>query len=221
MYMELSQTLGVHLPQDNLHLPQAHHDQRNPSNHPPHGRHGSGLSIVTQSPNTGSWRGDGAGTGVGSGDHYGYGQSYHNGQGQDRAGYHPPAQPIYSQNNNQYYGRVRSNNNSIYRGYDTYEGEKNYYNDHHGDSHSVRSRRPEQLRQRDLDRAKAERMEKRKKKASKADNKEPSRYPSTWVAFSRMVTCCFPPPLLHLMGKRHNHCCKTLRSFSLYISNHI
>ncbi|KAF9310156.1 Chitin synthase, class 3 [Podila horticola] len=201
LYMELSQTLGVHLPQDNLHLPQAHHDQRNPSNHPPHGRHGSGLSIVTQSPNTGSWRGDGAGTGVGSGDHYGYGQSYHNGQGQDRAGYHPPAQPIYSQNNNQYYGRVRSNNNSIYRGYDTYEGEKNYYNDHHGDSHSVRSRRPEQLRQRDLDRAKAERMEKRKKKASKADNKEPSRYPSTWVAFSRMVTCCFPPPLLHLMGK--------------------
>lgn len=223
LYLELSQTLGVHLPQENvLHAPQAPYDQSDPSHHPPqHGRHGGGLSIVTQSPNTGNWRGDGAGAGVGGGDHYGYGQSYHNGQGQDRAGYHPPAQPIYGQTNNQYYGGGRSNNSSMYHGHDTHNEEKNYYNDYHGDSHSVRSRRPEQLRQRDLDKAKAERMEKRKK-VPKADNEEPSRCPSIWVAFSRMVTCCFPPPLLHLMGKEHDHYCKIYFDplSCVYISKH-
>ncbi|KAF9198989.1 Chitin synthase, class 3 [Haplosporangium sp. Z 27] len=84
-----------------------------------------------------------------------------------------------------------SNHSSIY-------GVGNEY-----DSFSARYRRPDQYQQRDLGRAKAERMERRKKirKASKYEDEEHRRCPTFWVAFSRVVTCCFPSPLLALMGK--------------------
>ncbi|KAI8596496.1 chitin synthase-domain-containing protein [Dissophora ornata] len=44
-------------------------------------------------------------------------------------------------------------------------------------------------------------MERRKKHRKPAsDSDEHRKCPSCWVAFSRMVTCCFPPPLLVLLG---------------------
>ncbi|KAF9114173.1 Chitin synthase, class 3 [Mortierella sp. AM989] len=109
----------------------------------------------------------------------GHGQHNYNGQSHGH------------QHTKHYAASTGSNRSSVYGG----------GNDH--DSPSIRNRRPDQLQQRDLDRAKAERMEKRKKnrKLSKDDGEEHRRCPTFWVAFSRMVTCCFPPPLLVLLGK--------------------
>ncbi|KAF9425390.1 Chitin synthase, class 3 [Podila epigama] len=203
LYMELSQTLGVHLPQNNsnnnVQPSEPQHGgtpQAPPVSHSSN-RHGRGLSIITQSPN----RAGGVGGHHVQQQHQpGYGESYYNGQSQAHSEYNPPGQPTYGHNNQQpSYRRVDNNRTNDY--HDEEKGyHDTYYNDPQ-DSHSMRNRRPEQLRQRDLDHAKAERMEKRKKKASKSAKDEPSRCPSVWVAFSRMVTCCFPPPLLQLMGK--------------------
>ncbi|KAI7818860.1 chitin synthase-domain-containing protein [Gamsiella multidivaricata] len=45
-------------------------------------------------------------------------------------------------------------------------------------------------------------MEKRKKhRRSVSEKEEHKKCPSVWVVFSRMVTCCVPPPLLVLLGK--------------------
>lgn len=210
LYMELSQTLGVTLPvQSHQPADQQQHFHR-PS---------GGLSIVTQSPNP-----SGGGS-LGRGGATGYGQSYHNGYGHTRQisgnnGYRPPGQPIYGQvnetqssyyNPSQYAGS--STSNSTYRGQEGhgvgtgagagYYDEK-HYPQHTDDTHSMRSRRPDQLQQRDLDKAKAERMEKRSKKSKrlpKDEDDKNTKCPTCWVAFSRMVTCCFPGPLLTLMGK--------------------
>ncbi|KAG0057821.1 Chitin synthase, class 3 [Gryganskiella cystojenkinii] len=205
LYKELSQTLGVTLPQQVMmssspSLTDQHQQAQQPQHYQ---RQSGGLSIVTQSPGGSIGRGAGAG----------YGQSYYNGQGHSRQvsgsnGYHPPGQLIYGHDTQTYYNPSQyagsSTSHSTYRGQegrDYYDNEKH----HHDDGHSVRSRhRPDQLQQRDLDKAKAERMEKRSKKTrklSKRDEDEDSKYPSFWVTFSRMVTCCFPGPLLTLMGK--------------------
>ncbi|KAG0319864.1 Chitin synthase, class 3 [Dissophora globulifera] len=78
-----------------------------------------------------------------------------------------------------------------------------HHQSHDSDSQSLRHRRPDQLQQYDLDKAKIERMEKRKKhKKPVADKSDSGKCPSCWVAFSRMVTCCVPPPLLVLCGMK-------------------
>ena len=206
LYMELSQTLGVILPEQ----PHQPADQQQHFHRPT-----GGLSIVTQSPNPSG------GSGVGRGGAAGYGQSYHNDQGHARqisgnSGYHPPGQPVYGQvnetqstsfNPSQYAGS--STSHSTYRGQEGHGVGAGFYDEkhypyHNDDTHSMRSRRPDQLQQRDLDKAKAERMEKRSKKSKrlpKDDDDKNSKCPTCWVAFSRMVTCCFPGPLLTLMGK--------------------
>ncbi|KAF9438961.1 Chitin synthase, class 3 [Entomortierella beljakovae] len=159
LYSELSQTLGVQLPQQN-------NSQSDRLQEPQHvNRNGGGLTIVTQSSN-------------GNGGHYGgVGHGQHNYADQGRS----------YQSTKKYPGSIRSDRSSIQE-------------DH--DSPTLRNRRPDQLQQRDLDRSKAERMEKRKKhrKIPKDDGDEHSTCPTFWIAFSRVVTCCFPPPLLVLMG---------------------
>lgn len=163
LYSELSQTLGVSLPQANAR--QQPNNSQEPafghygSSHPHNHRNGAGLTIVTQ-PQYG-----------------GVGVSYSH------------------------------KDNGPYEAEESYSHEKPDHDEH--DSHSVRTRRPEQLQQRDLDRAKAERMKKRKKhrKLSGDDDDKRSQCPSVWTAFSRMVTCCFPPPLLVLLGKALDRSC--------------
>ncbi|KAF8945102.1 Chitin synthase, class 3 [Haplosporangium gracile] len=187
LYSELSRQLGVQLPQNS-----GYPNQLEPSHYPHGHRHGSGLSIVTQSSPA---------IYGGVNHQYGYGQSYHSAHGH---GYHPPGEPIYGQqhnsSNNLPGGYSHSNNSSMYRGEGMYD--EKHYDDNH-DGHSLRNRRPDQLQQRDLDQAKAERMHKRQKskRRPKEDKDEESKFPSCWVIFSRIVTCCFPSPLLALMGK--------------------
>ncbi|KAF9187505.1 Chitin synthase, class 3 [Haplosporangium sp. Z 767] len=189
LYSELSQTLGVHLPQNELHL---RHQQPPGAPRPParvhHTQHGhrndSRLSIVTQP----SQAGVGVGLGVRNCEH-------ERGPGE----YTSPEYAI--QDNSRTSSRTfytvsnRSDGSSIHK-------ETENADDH--DSSSIRNRRPDQLQQRDLDKAKANRMKKRKKgrKLHKDQKDDTSRCPSIWVAFSRMVTCCFPPPLLVLLGKQ-------------------
>ncbi|KAF9324413.1 Chitin synthase, class 3 [Linnemannia elongata] len=188
LYSELSRQLGVQLPQNG-----SYPNQPEPSHYSHSHRHGGGLSIVTHtSP---------AINGGANNHHYGYGQSYHNTHGH---GYHPPGDSIYSHqrnlSNNPPGGQSHSHNSSVHRGQGLYD--EKHYDDNH-DGQSLRNRRPDQLQQRDLDQAKAERMLKRQKskKRPKEDKEEESKFPSCWVIFSRMVTCCFPSPLLALMGK--------------------
>ncbi|KAF9150239.1 Chitin synthase, class 3 [Linnemannia schmuckeri] len=187
LYSELSRQLGVQLPQNS-----GYPNQPEPSHYSHGHRHGSGLSIVTQS--SPAINGD-------ANRQYGNSQSYHNVHGH---GYHPPGEPIYDHqrnpSNNPPGDYSYSNNSSVHREEAMYD-EKHY--DDHQNGHSLRNRRPDQLQQRDLDQAKAERMLKRQKskRRPKEDKDEESKFPSCWVVFSRMVTCCFPSPLLALMGK--------------------
>jgi hypothetical protein len=187
LYSELSRQLGVQIPQNH-----GYPSQPEPSHYSHGHRNGGGLSIVTQpSPAL-----NGSASQM-----YGYGQSYHNAHGHD---YHLPGGPIYGHqrnpSNNPLGDHTHSNNSSVHRGQELYN--EKYYDDHH-DGQSLRNRRPDQLQQRDLDQAKAERMLKRQKskKLPKKDEDEESQFPSYWVIFSRVVTCCFPSPLLALMGE--------------------
>ncbi len=191
LYTELSQTLGVQLPQGNTHSEPWQPTTQPPSNprlYQHSHRNSGGLSIVT-SPNIGAAAGVG-----GRGNQYDYlnapkqEQARHPGQNTYRSNDRVPSQT-------QQGGLSRSYSSSIHAGYDG--------NTRSRDSPTTRSSRHDQLQQRDLDKAKAERMEKRKKtrKLSKDEDEEASKYPTVWVAFSRMVTCCFPPPLLVLLGK--------------------
>jgi len=192
LYTELSQTLGVQLPQGNTRSEPYQPTTQPPSNprlYQHSHRNSGGLSIVT-SPNIGAAAGVG-----GRSNQY----DYLNAPAQDQP--RPPGQNVYrsndrmpSQTQTQQGGLSRSYSSSLYAGYDEHDRSR--------DSPGTRSRRPDQLQQRDLDKAKAERMEKRKKtrKLSKNEDEEASKYPTVWVAFSRMVTCCFPPPLLVLLG---------------------
>jgi hypothetical protein len=150
LYSELSQTLGVSLPQGNRH-------QSNELHHGSSHRNGAGLTIVTQ-PQHGGPRHNGGNF------HY----------------------------DDSYFGTEEPQ---------LYEKHDDDHDQH--DGHSIRNRRPEQLQQRDLEKDKAERMKKRKKhrKLSGNDDDGRSQCPSVWTAFSRMVTCCFPPPLLVFLGK--------------------
>ncbi|KAF9949750.1 Chitin synthase, class 3 [Mortierella alpina] len=192
LYTELSQTLGVQLPQGNTSSEPYQPTTQPPSNprlYQHSHRNSGGLSIVT-SPNIGAAAGVG-----GRSNQY----DYLNAPIQDQP--RPPGQSVYRSNDRmpsqmQQGGFSRSYSSSIHAGYDEHNRSR--------DSPSTRSRRPDQLQQRDLDKAKAERMEKRKKtrKLSKNEDEEASKYPTVWVAFSRMVTCCFPPPLLVLLGKQ-------------------
>ncbi|KAG0375497.1 Chitin synthase, class 3 [Mortierella sp. AD032] len=189
LYSELSRQLGVQLPQNG-----GYPNQHEPSHHAHGHRNGGGLSIVTQaSPHI---------NGGGGGHQYSYSQSYHNAYGH---GYHPNGEPNHGHqrnpSNNLHGGYNHSNNSSVHRGQTVYD--EKHYDDDNYDGQSLKNRRPDQLQQRDLDHAKAERMLKRKKskKLPKNDKDEDSKIPSCWVIFSRMVTCCFPSPLLALMGK--------------------
>ncbi|KAF9905313.1 Chitin synthase, class 3 [Lobosporangium transversale] len=172
LYSELSQTLGVRLPQPQ---PVHHHGHRN----------NGGLTIVTQPPGINRHANRNGSI------EQSLQQSYHN---HHRRYNHDNIQP-----SSEKYPR-----DSVVAGL-VHDDRDNKINDSHdtNNQHTVRKRRPDQLQQHDLDKAKAERMEKRKKhnKASRDGGEEPSRCPSVWVAFSRMVTCCFPPPLLVLLGK--------------------
>lgn len=160
LYSELSQALGVSIPQVNVPYQSSNLQEsasiRHGSPFTYNQRNGSGLTIVTQPQNGGSTNSHNKDiqhetSQCGTGEQY----------------------PHEKQDQDQY------------------------------DSHSIRNRRPEQLQQRDLDKAKAERMEKRKRhrRLSQDDNDKHCQCPSIWTAFSRMVTCCFPPPLLVLLGK--------------------
>ncbi|KAF9959214.1 Chitin synthase, class 3 [Modicella reniformis] len=175
LYSELSQTLGVSLPQGNVRQPPGNLQESVPARHGSshaHGhRNGTGPTIAIQPS--------------------------------ERQG-----GQIYSQESQPQYARsAYSNNDTVYESNQHPTGEPHVHKHVHEkmgyDGHSMRNRRPEQLQQRDLDKTKAERMEKRKKhrKLSDNDNDKRSQCPSVWVAFSRMVTCCFPPPLLVLLGK--------------------
>ncbi|KAG0257226.1 Chitin synthase, class 3 [Mortierella polycephala] len=147
LYSELSQTLGVHLPRNepHPHRQQALGDPQPPAlvHHTQQGRrNGNGLSIVTQS----SRAGVGAGLGVRNNEH-GWGSGVYTNPGYDiHDNSRTSSQTFYPVSN-------RSNSSSIHK-------ETENADDH--DSSSIRNRRPDQLQQRDLDKAKANRMEKRK-----------------------------------------------------------
>lgn len=187
LYSELSRQLGVQIPQNH-----GYPNQPEPSHYSHGHRNGGGLSIVTQA----SPAANGSANNL-----YGFGQSYHNAHGHD---VRLPGDSISDHqrnpSNNPLGGHARSNSSSVHRGHGVYD-EKHY--DDNYDGQSLRNRRPDQLQQRDLDQGKAERMLKRQKskKLPKKDEDEESKFPTCWVIFSRMVTCCFPSPLLALMGE--------------------